>query len=129
MDLTTVFMLVALAVLVVFMMRNGNKRKKEAAELQAKAVPGAHVMTTFGVYGDIVSIDEENNKVVIQTSPKHTLTIHRQAIGRVIDLSEAVTPSAGESIGADVTNLALNPEAESGALEIEPQYGERKKKK
>lgn len=129
MDLTTVFMLVVLAVLVVFMMRNGNKRKKDAAELQKKVVPGAHVMTNFGLYGDIVSIDEAENKVVIATSPKNTITVHRQAIGRVIDPSEAVAPSAGEALGADLTNLALNPEAESGALEIEPEFGERKKKK
>mgnify|MGYP003612285735 FL=1 len=129
MDLTTVFMLVVLAVLVVFMMRNGNKRKKDAAELQKKVVPGAHVMTNFGLYGDIVSIDEAENKVVIETSPKHTITVHRQAIGRVIEPAEAVAPSAGEALGADLTNLALNPEAESGALEIEPEFGERKKKK
>lgn len=128
MDLTTPFMLVVLAVLVVFMMRNGSKRKKEAAELQKKIVPGAHVMTNFGLYGDIVSIDEEENKVVIETSPQHTITIHRQAIGRVIDPSEAIAPSAGEALGADMSNLALNPEAESGALEIKPEFGERKKK-
>lgn len=116
-----------LAVLVFFMFRNGQKRKKDAAELQKKVVVGAHVMTTFGVYGTIKSIDEAENIVVLETSPKNTLKLHRQAVARVVD-SAAVAPSAGEAIGADLTNLALNPDAESGALEIDPQFGERKPK-
>lgn len=127
MDLTTVFMLAVLAVLVLFMFRNGRKRAKDAAALQAQVVAGAHVMTNFGVYGDIISIDEAENKIVLETSPGNTLTIHRQAIARVIDPDAAVAPSAGETLGSDITNLALNPEAESGKLEIDPQFGERKK--
>jgi preprotein translocase subunit YajC len=128
MDMTTVFMLAVLAVLVLFMMRNGRKRKRDAEELQAKVVAGAHVMTNFGVYGDIVSIDEAENKIVLQTSPGNTLTIHRQAVARVIEDDATPAPSAGEAIGADIANLAINPDAESGNLEIDPKFGERKKK-
>jgi preprotein translocase subunit YajC len=128
MDMTTVFMLAVLAVLVLFMMRNGRKRKRDAEELQAKVVAGAHVMTNFGVYGDIVSIDEAENKIVLQTSPGNTLTIHRQAVARVVEDDATPAPSAGEAIGADLANLAINPDAESGNLEIDPKFGERKKK-
>jgi preprotein translocase subunit YajC len=110
------------------MFRNGQKRKKAAEELQKTVVPGAHVMTTFGVYGTIKSINDEENIVVLETSPKNTLKLHRQAIARVVENNEAVAPSAGEAIGADVTKLALDPEAEAGALEIDPQFGERKPK-
>jgi preprotein translocase subunit YajC len=127
MDLTTVFMLAVLAVLVLFMFRNGRKRQRDAAALQAKVVTGAHVMTNFGVFGDIVSIDEAENKIVLQTSPGNTLTIHRQGIARVIEENETLAPSAGEAIGADLAGLAINPEAESGNLEIDPKFGERTK--
>ena len=127
MDAMTLFMMAVLAVLVFFMFRNGQKRKKAALELQNQVVVGAHVMTTFGVYGTIKSIDEAEYIVVLETSPKNTLKLHRQAIARFVE-SAAVTPSAGEAIGADLTNLALNPEAESGKLEIDPQFGERKPK-
>jgi preprotein translocase subunit YajC len=128
MDPMTLFMMAVLAVLVFFMFRNGQKRKKAAEELQKTVVPGAHVMTTFGVYGTIKSINDEENIVVLETSPKNTLKLHRQAIARVVENNEAVAPSAGEAIGADVTKLALDPEAEAGALEIDPQFGERKPK-
>lgn len=127
MDPMTLFMMAVLAVLVFFMFRNGQKRKKDAAELQKKVVVGAHVMTTFGVYGTIKSIDDAENIVVLETSPKNTLKLHRQAVARVVE-DAAVAPTAGESIGADITKLALDPEAEAGALEIDPQYGERKPK-
>jgi len=123
----TLFMMAVLAVLVFFMFRNGQKRKKAAEELQKTVVPGAHVMTTFGVYGTIKSIDDAENIVVLETSPKNTLKLHRQAIARVVE-NAAVAPTAGESIGADISKLALDPEAEAGALEIDPQFGERKPK-
>ena len=123
----TLFMMAVLAVLVFFMFRNGQKRKKAAEELQKTVVPGAHVMTTFGVYGTIKSIDDAENIVVLETSPKNTLKLHRQAIARVLE-NAAVAPTAGESIGADISKLALDPEAEAGALEIDPQFGERKPK-
>lgn len=123
----TLFMMAVLAVLVFFMFRNGQKRKKAAEELQKTVVPGAHVMTTFGVYGTIKSIDDAENIVVLETSPKNTLKLHRQAIARVVE-NAAVAPTAGESIGADISKLALDPEAEAGALEIDPQFGESKPK-
>ena len=127
MDPMTLFMMAVLAVLVFFMFRNGQKRKKAAEELQKTVVPGAHVMTTFGVYGTIKFIDDAENIVVLETSPKNTLKLHRQAIARVLE-NAAVAPTAGESIGADISKLALDPEAEAGALEIDPQFGERKPK-
>ncbi|BAU99051.1 preprotein translocase subunit YajC [Aurantimicrobium minutum] len=127
MDPMTLFMMAVLAVLVFFMFRNGQKRKKAAEELQKTVVPGAHVMTTFGVYGTIKSIDDAENIVVLETSPKNTLKLHRQAIARVVE-NAAAAPTAGESIGADISKLALDPEAEAGALEIDPQFGERKPK-
>jgi preprotein translocase subunit YajC len=126
-DAMTLFMMAVLAVLVFFMFRNGQKRKKDAAALQDKVVVGAHVMTTFGVYGTVKSIDTVENIVILETSPKNTLKLHRQAISRVVE-NAAVTPSSGEALGADLTNLALNPEAESGSLEIDPKFGERKSK-
>ena len=63
------------------------------------------------------------SKGVVRTGKKDG----EQAVARVVE-SAAVAPSAGEAIGADLTNLALNPEAEAGKLEIDPQFGERKPK-
>lgn len=78
-------MLAVLAVLVFFMFRNGRKRKKDQEALQATMVPGADVMTNFGMYGTIIAIDEEANKVELQIAPGVVVEIHRQTIARVVE--------------------------------------------
>ena len=123
-DPTLLLMGGVLVVLVVFMIRNSRKRKRDAEEMMNKVRPGVEVMTNFGLYGKIKSIDDVENKVVLETSPGQTMTVHRQTIARVVD-SPAVSRSMGESIGKDVADVALNPEKEAGKLAIDPQYGER----
>lgn len=107
-DPFTLIMLAVLAVLIIFMFRNSRKRQAEARNLQAKVVPGAQVMTNFGLYATIVSIDEEENKVELEVSPGNIITVHRQTVARVIE------PAVVE-----------DDEAEATAVDGEPEYGER----
>lgn len=87
-DFLTWGMLAILAVLIFMMFRNNRKRQAEARELQAKLVPGARIITTFGLYGTLVSMDEEQNLAVVETSPGVKLELHRQSIGRVVEPTE-----------------------------------------
>ena len=105
-DPFTIIMLVVLAVLIFFMFRNSRKRQADARELQSKVVAGAKVMTNFGVFGTILSIDEDENQVLLETSPGTVLTVHRQTIARVVDAAEA-------------------PAASAAAIEGEPEFGQR----
>jgi preprotein translocase subunit YajC len=104
-DPFTIIMLAVLAVLIFFMFRNSRKRQADARDLQSKVQPGAKVMTNFGVFGTILSIDEDENQVLLETSPGTVLTVHRQTVARVVE------PSA-----ADGTTEALGGE---------PEFGER----
>lgn len=108
-DPFTIIMLAVLAVLIFFMFRNSRKRQAEARELQTKVQPGAKVMTNFGVFGTILSIDEDENQVLLETSPGTVLTVHRQTVARVVEPVAAAPATDGESI----------------AGEGEPEYGER----
>jgi preprotein translocase subunit YajC len=110
-DPLTIGLLAVLAVLVFFMFRNSRKRQRDAIELQQKVQVGADVMTNFGVFGTILDIDEENNKVQLETSPGTVLTVHRQVVTRVIDDHDAAD-DADESDAVVVTT-------------VEPAYGER----
>ncbi|WP_240977201.1 preprotein translocase subunit YajC [Planctomonas sp. JC2975] len=116
-NILTIGMVVVLAVLIFFMFRSSRKRQKQQSELQKQVVPGASVMTNFGVFGTIVSIDEENNKVELETSPGHILTVHRQTISRVETSPEVVE----ESADADATTSA----ADATSVDDKPQFGER----
>ncbi|MDR6907411.1 preprotein translocase subunit YajC [Agromyces sp. 3263] len=108
-DPFTIIMLAVLAVLIFFMFRNSRKRQADARELQSKVTAGAKVMTNFGVYGTILSIDEDENQVLLETSPGTVLTVHRQTIARVVEPA-AVAP---------VTEVG------GSGLEGQPEFGER----
>jgi preprotein translocase subunit YajC len=122
-NVLTIGLLLLLAVMIFFMFRNSRKRRRDAEEMQAKLQPGAEVMTQHGIYGTLISIDDEKNEAVIETMPGTRLRVHRQTVARVIDpivaeedvIEEAPEAPAIESV--DETRERL----EGG----EPQYGER----
>jgi preprotein translocase subunit YajC len=117
MDPLTLIMLAVLALLVFFMFRNGRKRKRDQETLQSTMVPGADVMTNFGLYGTIVSIDEEANKVALEIAPGTIVHIHRQTIARVV---EPVTPDDDDAVVAD--ELVETDDTVMG----EPEFGQRR---
>ncbi|MHB1235425.1 MAG: preprotein translocase subunit YajC [Microbacteriaceae bacterium] len=113
-DFTTYIMLAVLAVLVIFMFRNSRKRQRAQAELREKIVPGVEVMTNFGMYGTLLSLDAENNTAMIETSPGTVIKVHSQTVSRVIE------PSAAE------TGPVATTQDESAAISgAEPEFGER----
>jgi len=91
MDPITLMMVAVLALMVVFMFRNSRKQKADREALVAKVVKGAKVMTTSGIFGTIVSIDVEENQIVLETTPGTKLRIHRQAVTSIVEKSTPVT--------------------------------------
>lgn len=115
MDPLTIVMLVVLAGLVFFMFRNSRKRQRDAAALRDKIVPGADVMTNFGLYGKLLSIDEDENIALVETTPGTILKLHRQTIARVVE------PTVPEPIEEATPEL----NADHAISLSEPEYGER----
>ena len=85
MDPFSLMMMAVLALLVFFMFRNSRKQRQTQLELQEKLVPGAKVMTSFGLYATLVSIDDDTNVAVIKTGKSTTLEVHRQVLTKVIE--------------------------------------------
>lgn len=96
-DPLTIVMLGVLALLIFFMFRNSRKRKQVLENLQDKMVPGAEVMTNFGLFGTLVSIDDESNVATIETSPGSTVRVHRQTLARVIEDDVIEEPADDET--------------------------------
>ena len=85
----------ALAALLIFFLFNSRRKQKARAEqIKSGLVPGATVMTTFGVFGTVLSIDEDNNQVTIESGPGTVLRVHRQAIGQVENAEAAASVDA-----------------------------------
>jgi preprotein translocase subunit YajC len=87
MDPFTLMMVAVLALMVVFMIRNSRKQKADREALVAKVVKGANVMTTSGIFGTIVSVDVDENEIVLETTPGTKIRIHRQAVTSIVEKS------------------------------------------
>ena len=81
----SILLFVMLGVFIFMMFRRNKKTQQQQAELQSKFAPGVEVMTSFGLYGRIVDIDEAENKVTLELSPVNLATVHRQAVTKVVE--------------------------------------------
>jgi preprotein translocase subunit YajC len=108
MDPLTIVMLGVLGMLIFFMVRNSRKRRADMESLQQKMVPGAEVMTNFGLFGTLVELDEDENIATIEVSPGSTIRVHRQTLARVIEDDEPVEDPADDAPVIDEAEPRLN---------------------
>ena len=112
MDLMTILLLAVFAFFIFTMFRRNKKTQQQQREMQSKFAPGVEVMTSFGLYGTIVSIDDAENKVVLELSPGNQATVHRQAVTKVVEPAAPVADSPEESgfaSGASTTEAGSAP--------------------
>ena len=88
MDFTLILLAGLLVVMIFFTWRSSRKRKADAEETQTKLQPGAEIMTQHGTFGTLISLDDEKNEAIIETTPGTRLRVHRQVIVRVVDPTE-----------------------------------------
>jgi preprotein translocase subunit YajC len=119
MDPMLIIIAIALAAFVFFQFRNSRKRQRETAERQTQIVVGAEVMTNYGLYGTILSLDDDSNMALIESTPGTVLKIHRQTILKVVEPDEPAV--------SDVTTDAVvsEPEVLDAESVVEPEFGER----
>ncbi|MCB1273098.1 MAG: preprotein translocase subunit YajC [Leucobacter sp.] len=106
-DPMTIVMFGLIAVLIIFMIRNGRKRQQAAAEMQSKLQPGAEVMLQSGIYGTVEEVDEAENRVTLRSGTS-TFVVHRNAVAQIVTAVE----------GADEPESDLAPDDD-------PEFGER----
>ncbi|MBG6184353.1 preprotein translocase subunit YajC [Arthrobacter sp. CAN_A214] len=111
----------ALAFLIFTMFRRQRKAQKQVKDMRTQMEPGTEVMTQFGLYGTILSIDQENNKAVLELSPGNTATVHTQALSKVVTQEAPVTEEEAAAAGStqvpdDASSLVGEPHRD-----VEPQ--------
>lgn len=118
--------LIAIAgVLIVFMFISSRRRRRDAETMRAKIVPGAEVMTSQGIYGTLLSVDEDKNEAIIETTPGTRLRVHSQTIAKVV---EEIEPAEDETQDAEIlesTGAITDPDLD---ITDEPEFGERDEK-
>jgi preprotein translocase subunit YajC len=126
MDFTLILLAGLLVVMIFFTWRSSRKRKADAEEMQTKLQPGAEIMTQHGIFGTLISLDDEKNEAIVETTPGTRLRVHRQVIVRVIDPEEL--EHADDDV-VDEADVETSVEADDAPADTtEPEFGERTEK-
>ena len=117
----SILLFVMLGVFIFMMFRRNKKTQQQQAELQSKFGPGVEVMTSFGLFGRIVDIDDADNKVTLELSPGNLATVHRQAVTKVVEPAAEATvePAEAAPVVPDDASSLTAPEAGSTATGTE----------
>ncbi len=97
-DIFSLLLPLALAFLIFTMFRRQRKTQQQVKEMRTQMEPGTEVMTQFGLFGTIVSIDQENNKAVLELSPGNLATVHTQALSKVVQQDTKVAGDTADDI-------------------------------
>lgn len=109
-------MLVAMVLLLWLPMRRQKKAMAQVKEKQAAMGPGTEVMTNYGLYGTVRSIDRDTNKVVLEIAPGTAVTVHLQTVTTVVE--DEAAPAAAET---QAEPSVIEPDASgAGSAPVEP---------
>jgi preprotein translocase subunit YajC len=92
-------------------MRPARNRQKKQAEMMSALAPGSRVMTTAGVYGTLVSVDDEDAEIEI--APGVVIRVVKAAIGKVIDADQAPSQASSPAELTDRDGAAEPPHSNS----------------
>ncbi len=105
-------MLVALVLLVWLPMRRQKKALAQVKEKQSAMGPGTEVMTNYGLYGTVRSIDRDANKVLLEIAPGTAVTVHLQTVTTVVEDEVPAAPAADtepDPLDTDVPGSGSTP--------------------
>lgn len=106
-DLYALLPFVLLALVFWFLVfRPARKRQRETQQTQSSLEAGARVMLTSGIFGDVISVGDTS--VEVEIAPGTVVSVHRQAIGKVIPADEPLEPDEAET-----TAVSADEEAET----------------
>jgi preprotein translocase subunit YajC len=116
-DPTMLIMLAAFGLLIFMMMRGRKKAAKAQEQIRSNLAVGAEVMTQFGLFGTIASIDTDENKIVLEVSPGSFVTVHSQVVAKVVAPEE--NTAAAVEVPNDASSLTSEPTENTAAADVE----------
>jgi preprotein translocase subunit YajC len=94
-----VFLVLIVLVFYMLVLRPQRRRQQRAAQTQGQVMPGQQVRTTAGIYGTVVSADDQD--VVVQIAPGVEVRMMRRAIMDVIPDDMPTQDDGGGSSGPE----------------------------
>jgi preprotein translocase subunit YajC len=126
----TVIILIFAVLLIGFMVFSSRRNRKRQADLRSTIVPGVEVMTNFGLFGKLLSVDDATNVAEIETTPGTIVRVHRQTLSKVVTAAELSPGSADAPRSVEEAMAIANREQaeRDAAAKVDseaPAYGER----
>ena len=93
----SLLMLIAFALLAVMLFlsfRKGKKMQQQQAQMRSTLAPGLEVMTGAGIFGTVVAVDAEAQRVTLETAPGTRMDVHLQGITTVVEPETAAAAAA-----------------------------------
>jgi preprotein translocase subunit YajC len=118
---------IAAVLIIGFMIFSGRRNRKRQADLRSAIVPGVEVMTNFGLFGKLISVNEATNVAEVETTPGTIVRVHRQTLSKVVT-PEEIDPDAPKSVEDAMERANREQEEREAAAKIDaeaPAYGER----
>jgi len=86
------FFAVILVAFYFLIIRPQRNRARQAAQLQARLVPGVEIMTTAGMFGRVVEVLDDG--LVLEISPGVQVRFAKAAVGRIVTADDAAADDA-----------------------------------
>lgn len=85
---------VMMLVLIVLPARRAKKAQEQLIERQESMVPGTKVMTNFGLYGTVSSLDRDQNVAYLEIAPGAVVKVHLMTVTTIEDSTKPVDNSS-----------------------------------
>jgi preprotein translocase subunit YajC len=93
------FFAVILVAFYFLIIRPQRNRARQAAQLQARLVPGVEIMTTAGLFGRVTEVLDDG--VVLEISPGVLVRFAKAAVGRIVDADDTAADDADDADDSD----------------------------
>lgn len=93
-SLLMLFAFALLAVMLFLSFRKGKKMQQQQAQMRSTLAPGVEVMTGAGIFGTVVAVDTEGQRVTLETAPGTRMDVHLQGITTVVEPETAAAAAA-----------------------------------
>lgn len=114
--LPLLFVILIIGAMYFLMIRPQQRRNREVQSMQAQLGAGDEVMTSSGIYGEVVEIDESDGTILLEVAPDVVMKFARGAVVRTIATAERDVDDESdvdEDEPDDETDVDETPAAES----------------
>jgi preprotein translocase subunit YajC len=115
-----IFFVAIIAVFYFLIIRPQKKRQKDQVELMKTLVPGAEILTIGGIYGTIVSVDDDRVRIAVADGSE--LVMAKRAIAQVIatapeDTDDESVDDVDDEPAGDIADEAVGSEGDEEAVD------------